>query len=178
MVISLIGYRGVGKTTVARLLAERLGWTWYDADVELEREAGQTIKEIFATQGEGAFRDLEARIVARLAAGDRAVLALGGGAVLRETTRELIQQAGTVIWLRASVDSLWSRIQADGSTADRRPNLTVAGGPNEVQELLARREPVYRECSDFSVITDDKSPEQITNELVTELLARRQIPVT
>jgi shikimate kinase len=87
MNLALIGYRGTGKTTVARLLAARLGWQWFDADVELERQAGKTIKQIFAEGGEAAFRDWEEKIVAQLTAQSNLVIALGGGAILRPQSR-------------------------------------------------------------------------------------------
>src|SRR4030042_1459888 len=81
MILTLIGYRGTGKTTVARLLAERLGWDWIDADDEIERRAGKSIAAIFADDGEPAFRDLEASVVAELSRWRRSIVALGGGAV-------------------------------------------------------------------------------------------------
>src|SRR5688572_30506661 len=87
MNLFLIGYRGSGKTTVARALGELLRWPWLDADVELERRAGKSIQQIFADDGEGAFRDLESAVVADLARLDRHVLALGGGAVMRDENR-------------------------------------------------------------------------------------------
>ena len=80
MILTLIGYRAVGKTTLAKLLAERLGWDWIDADVEIERRAGKSIARIFAEEGEPAFRDLEAKVIADLCRRDRLVLAAGGGA--------------------------------------------------------------------------------------------------
>src|SRR5688500_2590703 len=82
MNLLLIGYRGTGKSTVARLVAERLNWPWLDADVELERRAGKSIAAIFAEDGEPAFRDLESQVLAELVQADRHVLALGGGVIL------------------------------------------------------------------------------------------------
>ena len=79
-ILILIGYRATGKTTLARLLAQRLGWDWIDADVEIERQAGKSIARMFAEDGEPAFRDLEARVIADLCGRPRLVLAAGGGA--------------------------------------------------------------------------------------------------
>ena len=91
MNLSLIGYRGVGKTTIAALLAEHLGWPWLDADQELERRAGRTIADIFAADGEEAFRDLETEIAADLSQRTKTVLAWGGGVILREENRRCIR---------------------------------------------------------------------------------------
>ncbi len=87
MIITLIGYRATGKTTLAKLLAERLDWPWIDADAEIERRAGKSIAEIFADDGEPAFRDLEAQVIADLCREDQLVLSAGGGAPLREAAR-------------------------------------------------------------------------------------------
>jgi shikimate kinase len=163
--VALIGYRGTGKTTVARLLAERLGWQWFDADERIEACAGSTIKEIFARGGESAFRTWEESVVAELTSCRDAVLALGGGAVLRESNRDAIRR-GWVVWLSADAATILQRVAADPSTASRRPNLTTAGGLAEIQQLLAAREPLYRECADFAVATVGKSPEQVAGEIV------------
>src|SRR5262245_13601530 len=128
MNLYLIGHRGSGKTTVAAALGEQLGWPWLDADAELERRAGQSIKQIFAEGGETAFRDLESAVLADLAARDRHIIALGGGAILREDNRQLIKSSGKVVWLQASPETLLARIHADPTTAERRPNLTGQGG--------------------------------------------------
>ena len=162
--ICLIGYRGSGKTTIAELLGARLGWRWIDADVELERRAGQTIQEIFAASGENAFRDWESRTVADLAKSDRLVLALGGGVILREQNRRAIQR-GVVIWLRADPAIIWERVCKDPTTAQRRPNLK-GGGLAEIEQLLAVRTPLYQECADFTVETAERSPDQVADEIV------------
>lgn len=165
MTIALIGYRGTGKTTVACLLAQRLGWEWVDADVEIERRAGRTIQQIFAADGEPAFRDWEEAVVGELAARENTVLALGGGAVLREANRVAISQL-TVVWLSAVPETIYSRIAADTKTAAQRPNLTTQGGLPEIQRLLAQREPLYRDCADYIVDTEGKSPAQVADEIV------------
>src|SRR5262249_32412287 len=146
MVITLIGYRGSGKSSVAAPLAARLGWDWCDADQKIEEAAGCTIREIFARHGEPHFRELERQVMAQLLAHDRLVIAAGGGAILDESTRALLCTAGPVIWLRASVDTLHARIAADATTVGRRPALTSRPGPDEISQLLTQREPLYREC--------------------------------
>src|SRR3954468_2686596 len=101
MNVFLIGYRGSGKSTVAVALSERLGWPWIDADAELERRAGKTIKQIFDEHGEQAFRDLESAVVDDLVRRDRHIIALGGGAILRETNRQALSGRGPIVWLKA-----------------------------------------------------------------------------
>lgn len=174
MIVTLIGSRGCGKSSVGHLLANRLGWDYADADAELEARAGKSIQQIFAADGETAFRDLEEQTVADLLQGDRLVLAAGGGAVLRDSTRERIAAAGPVIWLTATPETLYSRIHADESTAERRPDLTDRGGLEEVRNLLARREPIYRETADIVIDTEQKSVELITKEIHEQLLQREE----
>lgn len=164
--IALIGYRGTGKTTVAKLLALRLGWDWVDADVEVELRAGKSIATIFADDGEAEFRHLESLVATELCARDRTILALGGGAVLRESNRLETKKCQAVIWLKASGETLAERIARDESTASRRPNLTNHGGRNEIELLLAQRDPFYRECATLEVDTENKEPAEIADEIV------------
>jgi shikimate kinase len=172
MNLLLIGYRGTGKSTVGHLVASQLGMPFVDADEELEGRAGRSIREIFASGGEAAFRELEAVVVGDLLAGDKRVVALGGGAVLRAENRAAIQAAhNAVVWLQATAATLNHRISADTTTSQRRPNLTQAGGLQEIQRLLAVREPLYRECAKFAVDTEGKTPEQIAAEVVSLLVA-------
>lgn len=167
--IFLIGYRGTGKSTVAALLAERLGWQSVDADHEIERRAGKSIAAIFADEGEPGFRDLETQVVTEFAQLRSAVIAVGGGAVLRPENRAAIRGAAAVVWLTASADTIESRLAADASTAQRRPNLTIAGGRAEIEELLAAREPMYRECATLTVATDGKTSADVANEIFVQL---------
>jgi shikimate kinase len=165
MQLILIGYRGTGKTTVARRVADLLELACFDADVEVERRAGKSIKQIFADDGEQTFRDLEAQVIAGLVHHRDSVLSLGGGAVMREETRRAIAP-GTVVWLTARPETVEERVTADTKTTEQRPNLTTRGGLDEITALLAQREPVYRACADFIVETDTKSAEQVAQEIV------------
>jgi shikimate kinase len=169
MNLFLIGYRGSGKTTVAAALAERLGWPWIDADAELERRAGQTIQQIFAQGGEPAFRDLESAVIADLAQRDRHILALGGGAVLREENRKALAGRGKFVWLQASPEVLLARINSDTTTAARRPNLTGQGGLAEIRSLLAVRAPLYAACADLTIHAEEKPPAEIASQIIAEL---------
>jgi shikimate kinase len=161
----LIGPRGSGKSTVARLLARELGWDWLDADDVLEQRHGRSIRSLFAADGETGFRDKEAAILAELCRLQRHVLATGGGVVLREGNRDLLRRSGRVVWLTADVETLWQRVQDDDTTAERRPALSV-GGREEIAEILRLREPLYRQCADFTVETGGRSPVEIVAEIL------------
>jgi shikimate kinase len=173
MNLFLIGYRGSGKTTVAAALAGQLGWPWIDADLELERRAGKSIKQIFAESGEQAFRELESAVIADLAGGERQIIALGGGAILRDENRQAIAGRGQVVWLQASPATLLERIHADPATAERRPNLTGQGGLAEIRELLAARTPLYAACADLTIDVERLSPEEIARVIVDSLSLRK-----
>ena len=165
MNLYLIGYRGSGKTTVAAELARLIGWKWLDADEEVERRAGKTIQEIFASSGEQTFRDLEAAVIVDLAKLSSHVVALGGGAVLREESRAAIRASGKVVWLQASPAILFQRISGDPSTSGRRPNLTAAGGLAEVERLLAIREPIYAACADLTLDAEASLPAELASRI-------------
>jgi shikimate kinase len=167
--VVLIGYRGTGKSTVARQLGLQIGWDWVDADVEVELRAGKSIAAIFSDEGEGAFRDLESEVLGDLVGRERTVIAAGGGVVLRETNRRQLASCGRVVWLRASPTTILRRIDACATTAARRPNLTTSGGEVEVVRLLAERTPLYRQCANLEVDTEDKSPAEIAGEIIRQL---------
>ncbi len=163
--VFLIGYRGCGKSTVGPLLAARLGWAFVDADALLEARAGKSIARIFADDGEPAFRDLESALLAELAARPDHVVATGGGVVLRPANREILSKRGLAVWLEAPAELVWERIQNDPTTGARRPNLTAAGGLQEVKDLLAVREPLYRATAHAS-FPADRSPERLADAIV------------
>jgi shikimate kinase len=169
MNLILIGYRATGKTTLARLLAEKLGFDWVDADVEIERRAGKSIARIFAEDGEPAFRDLEAEVTADLCRRERLVLAAGGGAPLRPQSRQAMRAAGRVIWLTASAETILARMSGDATTAGRRPSLTDKGALEEIVHLLDQRESIYRESAHLEVDTEGKSPQRIAAEILSQL---------
>ena len=165
MNVFLIGYRATGKTTVAKLLAQRLGWSSLDADDAIEQLAGKTIADIFADEGEPTFRELETTVIANLARREQTVVALGGGSVMREENREQLVGRGKTVWLVASPETIWSRIEQDSTTGARRPPLTSSSGFEEITSLLQQRTPIYRQCADFEIDTENKMPKQIAEEV-------------
>jgi len=169
MNIVLIGYRATGKSTVARLLAQRLGWQWVDLDVEIERQAGKSIAQIFAEDGEPVFRDWESRVVSEFCGRSGWVIAAGGGAPLRAENRKVMRANGRVVWLTASPETIHRRMTTDPTTGARRPNLTSQGGIAEIIELLSKREPIYRETADWVVDTEGKSPDAVVQEILDHL---------
>ena len=170
--VFLVGYRGSGKSTVARLLAQQLGWQWIDADETMEAREGRSIRQIFAQEGEAGFRLREGMLLEELCRRTRHVIATGGGVVLNEANRQRMRQSGLVVWLTADAATLWQRLQSDPATAERRPALTV-GGLAEIEELMRVREPLYRDCADFAVDTTERSPDEVADIILSHLRERR-----
>lgn len=164
----LIGYRGTGKTTVAQILARRLGIRAVDSDPEIERQVGKTIAEIFEHDGEAAFRTHEARIIREILEGAEGplVLATGGGAILRPETRRLLNTAGHVVWLTASPETILRRIQEDAASKTTRPGLTALPMAEEIVSLLEKRAKMYAETAHRIVETDNLSPTEIAEILL------------
>lgn len=158
--IFLIGYRGTGKSTVARLLAGQLGWAWVDADALLEARLGRTIRDLFEKEGEASFREKEAALLEELCRGRRQVIATGGGIILRPGNRARLKESGRVVWLTADVETIWQRLREDVNTPNRRPTLTV-GGRAEIEELLQGRAAWYQVCADLTVDTVGRAPNEI-----------------
>lgn len=146
----LIGYRGSGKTTIGQKLADHLWQKFVDTDQMVQARAGKSIKEIFEQEGEPRFRELEAEAIREAAGLQEHVIALGGGAPLREENRRVIKAAGhRVIYLKCEPQELAKRIAADPETAALRPHLTsLGGGVEEITAVLAEREPIYRAMMD------------------------------
>ena len=164
--VVLVGMMGAGKSTIGRRLAARLRLRFLDADIEIEAAAGMPIPDIFETHGEPHFRDGEARVIARLLDGGPAVLATGGGAFMREQTRELIRDKAISIWLKADADIIMKRVKR---RADR-PLLQTADPAATIGRLIEEREPVYRHA-DLTIWSRDVPHEKIVDECIDALHA-------
>lgn len=151
---------------MGRAVAQRLGRPFVDTDVLIEERAGRAIAEIFANDGEPAFRQREAVVVSEVAAVDGQVISVGGGAVLSAANVEALRAGGRTVWLDAPAETLWERIRADDNTGRKRPDLTAAGGLEEVRILLAQRKPLYRSAADEVVETADRSVDAIADEII------------
>ena len=168
MSIGLIGYRGSGKSTVGKRLADRLWQKFVDTDQRIIDLAGKNIREIFEQDGEPKFRDLETQIVREVCVEKEIVIAFGGGALDREENRQLIKEAGIkLVYLRCEPQELFKRIQADPQTAEARPSLThLAGSVEEIQTVLARREPIWKAMEAAELDVTHLTPEEAVPYIV------------
>lgn len=155
--LALTGYMGAGKTEVGRRVAARLGRRFVDADRAIEEHAGMPVADIFRTRGELWFRRTEADVVRGLLAGEPGVLALGGGALENERTRGLVGRVADLVWLRASVDVAWARVEGSG-----RP---LATDRDRFARRAAAREANYRDAAHLEVDAD-RPAQEVADEVV------------
>jgi shikimate kinase len=166
-VLVLIGMMGAGKSSIGRRIAGKLNLPFVDADTEIEAaHAGMTIPEIFAKYGEPYFRDGEVRVIARLLEGGPSVLATGGGAFMREETRERIRAKGISMWLRADPDVIMRRVKRRSD----RPLLQIEDPAATIQRLVDERYPTYAQA-DITVLSRDVPHERIVDECLQMLRA-------
>lgn len=156
---------GAGKSTIGRLLAKELRLPFKDSDKEIEQRTGADIPWIFDVEGEQGFRERELAVIAELCEQDGMVLATGGGAVLRSENRAALRRGGRVVYLHASVEQ-----QIDRTSRDRNRPLLRAADPGKVlRDLLAIRDPLYREIADVVVETDERPPRLVVQEILERL---------
>jgi shikimate kinase len=165
--IVLVGMMGVGKSSIGRRLAARLGVPFVDADAEIEKAAGMSIADIFAQHGEAYFRSGEARVIARLLDSGPQVLASGGGAVMNADTRGAIKAKGVSIWLKAEIDVLLRRV---AKRKAERPMLHTDDPSETLRQLLIAREPVYAQA-DLTVQSHEGPHDAIVAEIMQTLSA-------
>jgi len=164
--IFLIGPMGVGKSTIGRQLAHLLKKNFLDTDHEIEKRTGVDIPTIFDIEGEEGFRKREAAVLDEMTSGSNLVLATGGGVILREDNRRVLRR-GYVVYLYASIDTLIERTRRDKS----RPLLQNTDKQKKIEELMAIRDPIYREESDIIIETDGRSAKAVAKDIVEHLRA-------
>ncbi len=167
MNIVLIGFRGTGKSTVGRLLADRLERDFIDSDKHIEGSTGKTIKCIFEEDGEEGFRKIEAGTIAELSKEDNKIISAGGGVVLKEENVRNLKNNGFLVLLEATPEIIHNRITQDKETAQQRPSLTDKKPLDEIKHLIEQREHTYKNAADITINTSHSSCEDIVNEIIT-----------
>ena len=165
MNVALYGFMGVGKSTVGKILSERLGYGFVDMDEMIERRVGMKIKDIFALEGENGFRFLEKKVVREVAGKDRHVIACGGGGILYPENAEALSRNSVLVLLTASIDEIVERTRG----SEERPLLNVDDARAEAEALLRERMPRYLEAADMVIDTTGALPTQLAAEIVVAL---------
>lgn len=163
--IFFVGPMGAGKTTIGRQLARSLGRDFFDSDKEIESRTGADIPLIFELEGEAGFRARERSMIDELTSQSDIVLATGGGAILDPDNRKYLAGRGFVIYLSAPIEQLFQRTSRD----TRRPLLQTENPRQKLEELLAVRDPLYREVADLVLITDNKPVRNVTTQLLKQI---------
>jgi shikimate kinase len=161
--IVLVGVPGAGKTTVGKLLAKELGREFFDSDQVIESRAGKNVSDIFTQDGEPAFRKLEHDVIVELLGSSNAVVALGGGSLGNDETRARVKGA-TAVWLVAGLAQAVDRVGMN-----RNRPLLLGNVRGQLADLMAAREPFYREVAAIAVDTSKLIPSEVVTEIVSEL---------
>ena len=163
-VIYLVGFMGVGKTTVGLELAEKLHYSFYDSDQTVVEQTGKSIAELFDEMGEAGFRELEQKALQSLPT-EKCIIATGGGIILKDENRKYMKETGHVIWLDASPAEISKRLEADSS----RPLLSKNKN-EQIERLYASRADLYKQAADFHIETEGKTVTEIINEILLKEL--------
>ena len=163
--VFLVGPMGAGKSTIGRIVARSLKLDFIDTDTEIEARTGADIPWIFDVEGEEGFREREEHIIEELTQRDRTVLASGGGAVLRDANRRALAARGFVVYLRTTLEEQLRRTASDR----KRPLLNVDDPQTVLRDLLAIRDPLYREVADLVIDSDSSSPKVVAQRLLSQL---------
>lgn len=165
--VVLVGPMGAGKSTIGRILAQELGYEFFDSDKVIEERCGADIPWIFDVEGEKGFREREAAVIHDLSQKKKAVVATGGGAMMREENRDYVTRTGFVVYLNTSVDQQFQRTNKDKN----RPLLqnTKDGAFQVLKSLMEVRDPLYREVADLVIDTDRKNLKSVVNRIIKEV---------
>lgn len=163
--VVLVGMMGAGKSTMGRILAKHTHKSFIDSDLEIQNRTGVTIPHIFDVEGEVGFRQREAAVIEDILKGGNIVLATGGGAVLQETSRRLLQSNGIIVYLEANINELWQRTRHDKN----RPLLQTDNPQARLAELFEQRDPIYHEVADIVIHTGKQSVHSLMLQLVDKI---------
>lgn len=163
--IILTGFRGTGKTSVGRILAAQLQWSFVDTDTLLCQRLGASIADVVARHGWAFFRQAESQLLRELTTMQKTVLATGGGAIEHLQEWRELRKCGFVVWLEADLATIRLRLREDPNSMQQRPSITGHSVQDEIAELLERRGPLYAAGSDLRLATADKSPELLAQEI-------------
>lgn|SRR5512140_2003769 len=163
--VYLVGMMGAGKTTLGKALAQKTGLEFVDTDRVVVERTGVPVATVFEFEGEQGFRRRESAVLAELAGRSGCVVATGGGAILAEENRRAMRASGTVIYLRARLESLWERTRHDAS----RPLLATADPKGTLAMLLEQRDPLYREAAHIVVDTGSQSAASLASRVLSAL---------
>jgi shikimate dehydrogenase len=163
--ISLVGFMGSGKDTIAKEIAGKTEQVIFDIDMEIENMAGKSIKEIFEIDGEDEFRTLESRVLSNIKNQKNIIVNCGGGVIMKEKNRKLLKENSLVVWLWASPKTILDRLPKDGS----RPLLEVDNPIQVIEKLLGTRKCQYAEVADLVINTDGKNPKEISERILYEI---------
>jgi len=161
--IVLIGFMGTGKSSVGKILANKLGLKFVDVDQVIEKTTGMKISEIFAKFGESHFRDIETEVIKLITQNNGQVISTGGGVILREENFKKLKDKGVIVWLKASENAIFERVK----NCKDRPLLQVENPKQKIKELLTKRIPFY-EKADFYINTEELTPEEVAEKIIEE----------
>jgi shikimate kinase len=167
--IYLIGYRCCGKTSVGKALSGFLAWPFLDTDAQVVRKAGMAITEMVSRKGWEAFRDLEKSVIGQTRLLNRHVIATGGGVILNPDNVRTMQEAGQVIWLKASPQTVRTRMATDPETHIQRPGLTPIGSMNEIETVMSARQPLYEKATHLQLDTDMLDVDAICHKIIAHI---------
>ncbi|MDE6912259.1 MAG: shikimate kinase [Lachnospiraceae bacterium] len=162
--IILVGYMGCGKTTVGESIAEATRYTFADTDEMIVAQQGRSISDIFAQDGEPAFRDMETALLVKMLTekNDTCVISTGGGMPVQKENRNLLRQLGTVVYLRAKPETVYERIKGDTT----RPLLQCENPMERIREMIKSRNPAYEEAAELVIDVDDLTQREVAEQII------------